>query len=73
MRRNIYRYYKVTECLFESEQGDYGAGRWSVDQIFTLKQISEKARGLCVRDVIGACVGIKIFGMCFGRIRLDPK
>ena len=42
MRRNIYRYYKVTECLFESEQGDYGAGRWSVDQIFTLKQISEK-------------------------------
>ena len=41
MRRNIYRYHKVTECLFESEQGDYGAGKWSVDQIFTLKQISE--------------------------------
>ena len=35
---------KVTEDLIDDEQGRFRAGRWFVDQIFTLKQIDEKAR-----------------------------
>ena len=35
---------KVTEGLIDDEQGGFRAGRGCVDQIFTLKQIGEKAR-----------------------------
>ena len=34
----------MTECLIDDEQGGFRAGRWGVDQIFTLKQIDEKAK-----------------------------
>ena len=33
---------KVTECLLDDKKGGFRAGRGCVDQIFTLKQISEK-------------------------------
>ena len=36
--------HKVTEGLTDDEQGVFRAGRGCVDQIFTLKQICEKAR-----------------------------
>ena len=36
---------KVTKGLIEDEQGGIKAGRGCVDQIFTLKQLSEKAQG----------------------------
>ena len=35
---------KVTGSLIDDEQGGFTAGRGCVDQIFTLKQIGEKAR-----------------------------
>ena len=35
---------KVTEGLIDDVQGGFRAGRGCVDQIFTLKQIGEKAR-----------------------------
>ena len=35
---------KVTEGLIDDEQRGFRAGRVCVDQIFTLKQIGEKAR-----------------------------
>ena len=35
----------MTEGLIDDEQGGFRAGRGCVDQVFTLKQISEKARG----------------------------
>ena len=34
---------KVTESLIDDKQGGFRAGRECVDQIFTLKQIGEKA------------------------------
>ena len=34
---------RVTEDLIDDEEGDFRAGRGYVDQIFTLKQIGEKA------------------------------
>ena len=34
---------KVTKGLIDDEQGDFRAGMGCVDQIFTLKQIGEKA------------------------------
>ena len=38
------RVHRVTGGLIEDEQGDFKAGRRCVNQIFTLKQIGEKAR-----------------------------
>ena len=38
------RVHRVTEAMNDEEQGDFGAGRVRVIQIFTLKQIGEKAR-----------------------------
>ena len=35
---------KVTEGLIDDEQGELRTGRGCVNQIFTLKQIGEKAR-----------------------------
>ena len=35
---------KVTQGLIDKQQGEYGAGSGCVDQIFTLKQVGEKAR-----------------------------
>ena len=35
---------KVTRSLIDDEQGGFKAGRGCVDQIFTLKEIGEKAR-----------------------------
>ena len=35
---------KMTECLIDDVQGGFRAGNGCVDQIFTLKQIGEKAR-----------------------------
>ena len=35
---------RVTGGLIDDEQSDFRAGRRCVEQIFTLKQISEKAR-----------------------------
>ena len=35
---------RVTGSLIDDEQGGFSAGRVCVDQIFTLKQIGEKAR-----------------------------
>ena len=35
---------RVTGCLIDDEQGGFIKGRGCVDQIFTLKQIGEKAR-----------------------------
>ena len=36
---------RVTEDLIGEEQGAFRSGRGCVDQIFTLKQMSEKMRG----------------------------
>ena len=50
MVRKIYagilgdRVRKVTESLIDDEQGGFREGRECADQIFTLKQIGEKAR-----------------------------
>ena len=38
------RVHKMTEGLIVDEQGGFRARRGCVDQIFTLKQINEKAR-----------------------------
>ena len=35
---------KVTEGSFDDEQGEFKTGRGCVDEIFTLKQIGNKAR-----------------------------
>ena len=34
----------MTESLIDDDQGGFRAGRGCIDQIFTLKQIGEKAR-----------------------------
>ena len=39
----IGRAHRVSEDLIDDEQGGFRAGRGCVDQIFTLKQVSEKA------------------------------
>ena len=38
------RVHKVTESLIDDEQGRSRAGKGCVDQIFTVKQIGEKAQ-----------------------------
>ena len=38
------RVHEVTESLIDDEEGGFRVGWGCVDQIFTLKQISEKAR-----------------------------
>ena len=38
------RVHRVTGGLIDDEQGNFRAGKGCVDQIFTLKQIGEKAR-----------------------------
>ena len=43
----------VTEGLIGDEQGGFRAGRGCVDQIFTLKQIGEKAREKKRRVYVG--------------------
>ena len=40
----VYRARKVTKGLIEDEQRAFRAGKRCVDQIFTLKEISEKAQ-----------------------------
>ena len=40
----VERFHKVTEGLIDDEQGVFRGRRGFVDQIFTLKQIGEKAR-----------------------------
>ena len=40
----VNRVHKVTEGLIDDEQGGFRAWNGCVDQIFTLKQIGEKAR-----------------------------
>ena len=40
----VNRVHKVTRGLSDDEQGGLRAGRGCVDQIFTLKQIGEKAQ-----------------------------
>ena len=37
----------MTEGLIEDEQEDFRSGMGCVDQIFTLKQIGEKVKGVC--------------------------
>ena len=44
---------KVTESLIDDEQRGFRAGRVCVDQIFTLKQIGEKAREKKLRVYVG--------------------
>ena len=44
---------KVTEGLIDDVQGGFRAGRGCVDQIFTLKQIGEKAREKKCRVYVG--------------------
>ena len=39
----VHRVPKVTECLIDDKQYGFRAGRRCIDQIFTLKQIGEKA------------------------------
>ena len=38
------RVHRRSGDLTDDEQGGFKVGRWYVDQIFTLKQIGEKAR-----------------------------
>ena len=38
------RVYRVIGGLIDDEQGGFRAGRWCIVQIFTLKQIGEKAQ-----------------------------
>ena len=44
---------RVTGGMIDDEQGEFRAGRGCVDQIFTLKQIGEKARGKKRRLYVG--------------------
>ena len=43
----------MTEGLIDDEQGGFSAGRGCVDQIFTQKQIGEKAREKKCRVFVG--------------------
>ena len=43
----------MTEGLIDDEQGRFRAGRVCVDQIFTIKQIGEKARKKKRRVYVG--------------------
>ena len=45
---------RVTEGLNDDEQGGFRAGRVCIDQIFTLKYISEKAREKKRRAYVGS-------------------
>ena len=44
---------RVTEMLTDDEQGGFRTGRVGVDQIFTLKQIGEKAQDKKCRVYVG--------------------
>ena len=44
---------KVIEGLIDDDQGGFKAGRGCVGQIFTLKQIDEKAKGKKCRVYLG--------------------
>ena len=43
----------MTVGLIDDEQGGFRGGSWCVDQIFTLKQIGEKAREKKCRGHLG--------------------
>ena len=47
------RVHRVTEGLIDDEQGGFRAGRGSVNQMFTLKQIGEKAQEKNCRMYLG--------------------
>ena len=47
------RVHKVAEGLINDEQGEFRAGKGFVDQIFTLKQIDEKAQEKKCRVYVG--------------------
>ena len=49
----VFRVRKVTEGLINDEQGEFRAGKGCVDQIFTLKQIREKAQEKQCRVYVG--------------------
>ena len=42
--QDLSRVHRVTGGLIDDEQGEFRAGRECIDQIFTLKQIGERAR-----------------------------
>ena len=42
--QDLSRVHRVTGGLIDDEQGSFREGRGCVDQIFTLRQIGEKAR-----------------------------
>ena len=45
------RFRRVTGGLTDDEQGGFRAGMGCVDQIFTLKQIGEKAREIITKSI----------------------
>ena len=47
------RVHRITGGLIDDEQGGFRAGSGYVDQIFTLKQIGEKAREKKCRVYVG--------------------
>ena len=66
----VHRVHTVTGGLIEDEQGGFRVGRGCVDQIFTLKQIGEKARKkrcrvyVCFEDFEKACNRVNREALC---------
>ena len=61
------RVHRVTGGLIDDQQGGFRAGRVCVDQIFTLKQVGEKARKKKRR------VYVRFIGLERGMIGLKGK
>ena len=58
----------MVEGLIDNEQGEFRAGRGCADQIFTLKQIGEKAQEKKCR----VCVGFMDLEKAYDRVNREP-
>ena len=63
----VSRVRKVTESLIHNEDRGFRAGRRSLDQNFTLKQLGEKAREKRCRVYVGFMDLEKVYDMTYDR------